>query len=79
MLTIFKKVTRAQAAAAGHCTLPELKALVDLFEESLEETKTSLVSASDTVHIHRLQGRAQVMEDFLELVKNASQILGRMK
>ena len=79
MLTIFKKVTRAQAAAAGYFAQPEMKPLVDLFKETLEETKTGLVSASDTVHIHRLQGRAQVMEEILELVTNASQILGRMK
>lgn len=79
MLTIFKKVTRPQATAATLLSDPQLKPLLDLFEASLEETKTSLVNANDTVHIHRLQGRAQVMEEFLELAEHASRILSGMK
>jgi hypothetical protein len=50
-----------------------------LFTNLLEETKTSLIKATDTVVIHRLQGRAEVLSDFLEAMKDAPSIMERFR
>lgn len=60
------------------CKLPESAALLELFRDRLEETKTALVAADDPVRIHRLQGRAEVLIDFLEAVEKSPEILERI-
>jgi hypothetical protein len=60
------------------CKLPEHEALLALFRSKLEETKNSLVQAEDPVRIHRLQGRAEVLTDFLEAVEKSREILDRL-
>lgn len=65
--------------ALQRCKLDENGALLDLFRRSLEETKTSLISADDPIRIHRLQGRAEVLTDFLEAVERSHEIFDRVK
>jgi len=65
--------------ALQRCKLDENGALLGLFRKSLEETKTSLISADDPIRIHRLQGRAEVLSDFLEAVERAHEIFDRVK
>jgi len=65
--------------ALVRCKLGENGALMDLFRKRLEETKDSLIVADDPVRIHRLQGRAEVLADFLEAVEKSSEIFDRVK
>ena len=65
--------------ALVRCKLGENGALLDLFRKKLEETKNSLVVADDLVKLHRLQGRAEVLSDFLEAVEKSSEIFDRVK
>jgi len=53
--------------------------LISLFTAKLEETKTSLMSADDMARVHRLQGRAEVLNDFLEAIKESPSVLERLK
>lgn len=53
--------------------------LISLFNTKLEETKASLISADDMVRLHRLQGRAEALVDFLEAVEQSPSVLERLK
>jgi hypothetical protein len=68
------KADRREIQALQKCRNPENADLLALFKSKLEETKLSLVEADDAVRIHRLQGRAQVLKDFLEAVEKSSSI-----
>jgi hypothetical protein len=59
--------------------MPENEALLSLFKLKLEETKAALIEADETVRIHRLQGRAEVLKDFLEAIEQSSSVLERLK
>ena len=76
---IGQKPDRQHMQALQRCKLDENGALLDLFRRSLEETKTSLISADDPIRIHRLQGRAEVLTDFLEAVERSHEIFDRVK
>lgn len=65
--------------ALMRCKFPDNEALLDLFRMKLEETKTSLMTAEDSVRVHRLQGRAEALADFLEAVEKSSEIFDRIK
>lgn len=56
-----------------------MRNLVELVALKLEETKDSLVIATDTQHIHRLQGKASVLKEFLEAIDKAQEVLERYK
>lgn len=56
-----------------------MEGLQALFKVKLEEVKASLVEADDTVRIHRLQGRAEVLKDFLEALEQTPSVLERLK
>jgi hypothetical protein len=73
-----QKPDRQQMQALQRCKL-ENSALIDLFRKRLEETKDSLILADDLVRIHRLQGRAEVLSDFLEAVEKSPEIFDRVK
>jgi arginine repressor len=60
-------------------TCKQVTALESLFDKLLDETKASLVRADDMATIHRLQGRAQVLNDFLEAVNDAPSVMERLK
>jgi len=72
------KPDRQQVQALHRCKL-ENGALMDLFRKKLEETKDSLILADDPIRIHRLQGRAEVLADFLEAVEKSPEIFDRVK
>ena len=73
------KPDRQQMQALQRCKLPENEQLLKLFRSRLEEVKMMLLSADDLVRIHRLQGRAEVLADFLESVEKSSDLLDRVK
>jgi len=74
-----QKPDKQHMLALYRCKLPENENLLALFRKTLEETKVSLVAAEDTVRIHRLQGRAEVLAEFLEAVEKSQEILDRVK
>ena len=76
---IGQKPDRQHMSALQRCKLDENGALLDLFRKKLEETKNSLIVADDLVKLHRLQGRAEVLTDFLEAVERSSEIFDRVK
>jgi hypothetical protein len=73
-----QKPDRKHIQALYRCKLPENEALLELFKTKLDEVKTSLVQAEDPVRIHRLQGRAEVLADFLEAVEKSREVLDRL-
>jgi hypothetical protein len=74
-----QKPDKQHMQALYRCKLPENEALLALFRTKLEEVKNSLVYAEDTARIHRLQGRAEALSDFLEAVEESSEVLARLK
>jgi hypothetical protein len=74
-----QKPDKQHMQALYRCKLPENEALLALFRTRLEEVKNSLVYAEDTARIHRLQGRAEAIADFLEAVEESSEVLARLK
>ena len=79
-MTIFigHKPKKQQLTALYKCKLPENQALLDLFEAKLDEVKNSLVTADDQVMVHRLQGKAIVLREFLEAVEQSRGVLERL-
>jgi hypothetical protein len=55
-----------------------MQPMVEMFRDTLDATTDSLVTAIDPTVIHRLQGRAQTLKDFLTLVDSGEQILERL-
>jgi len=53
--------------------------LIELFEKALEDTKNGLMTATDTVTLHRMQGRSQTLKEFLELLRDAAGIVAKME
>lgn len=72
------KPTKQQIQALMRCKLPENAILLELLTLRLEETKKSLIKAEDMLRVHRLQGRAEILQDFLEAVEKSSEIMGRI-
>lgn len=73
------KPDRKHIQALVRCRSGEMEGLQSLFKVKLEEVKISLVEADDTVRIHRLQGRAEILKDFLEALEQAPSVLERLK
>jgi hypothetical protein len=75
---VSNKPDRQHMQALVRCKQPENEQLLSLFRARLEEAKAALVIADDPVRIHRLQGRAETLLDFLEAVEKSSEILERV-
>ena len=69
---------RRAVSALSRCRNSENEGLLVLFKQLLEETKSSLIEA-DGDRFRQLQGRAKVLQDFLEAVDKAPSILERLK
>lgn len=74
-----QKPDRQHMQALMRCKLPENEALVALFRAKLDEAKTSLTQADEPHRIYRLQGRAEVLADFLEAVEKSSEVFDRIR
>jgi hypothetical protein len=73
------KPEKKHVQALYRTSADDMKNLVDLMELKLGETKDSLVTATDIQQIHRLQGKASVIKDFLEAINKSSEVLERYK
>ena len=60
-------------------TCKQVGGLEALFTKLMQETQDALVRADDMVRVHRLQGRAEVLRDFLEAVADAPSVMERLK
>jgi hypothetical protein len=78
-MNIFLGATTDRQHVQALLTCKQVGGLEALFQKLLDETKTSLVSADDMVRVHRLQGRAEVLKDFLEAMKDAPSVMERLK
>jgi len=78
-LFLSAQTERKHVEALNRCRLPELSSLVELFKIIEEDTLRSLAKADDSARIYRLQGRAEVLTDFLEAVEKASSVLERTR
>jgi hypothetical protein len=74
-----QKPDRQHMQALIRCKLQENEPLLALFKQKLEETKISLMAAEEPHRIHRLQGQAQALSDFLEAVEKSSEVFDRIK
>lgn len=72
------KPNRQHIQALRRCKQPDSETLLDLFRVVLEETKVSLIAAEDPVRIYRLQGRAEVLSEFLDSVAKSDEIMERV-
>lgn len=77
-MSTFAKATKVQLGAVIQCRSPEIAPLKQMFEDALDDTKSALMRAVDPVHLHRLQGRAETLNDFLVLLETANQIAARL-
>ena len=72
------KPKKQHVQALYHCKVTDNAAFLELFETKLAEVKDSLVLADDPVMIHRLQGKASVLKEFLEAVEKSQEVLARL-
>jgi len=78
-LFLSSQTERKEAEALNKCRATELTGLIQLFERLEMETLRSLAKADTSDRIFRLQGRAEVLKDFIDAVDNASSILERTR
>ena len=52
-------------------------ALREFFTDQAEDAKAKLVSATDTVTLHRLQGRAGAFHDLLRAIDESAKVANR--
>ena len=74
MIQLNKVSTQAVRVLKG-LKEPGNKAFLDFLSGELEETKRKLVHADDMGHIHRLQGRAEALEDLLTAVEESAKVV----
>lgn len=73
------KPEKRHVQALYRTSADDMRNLVELMALKLDETKDSLVTATDTQQIHRLQGKAAVLKEFLEAIEKSSEVLERYK
>lgn len=72
------KTDRQHVQALRECKLRDDK-LLELFATVLDSVKDRLVVAEEPWVIHRLQGQASVLRDFLNAVEQSQEVLDRRK
>lgn len=76
-MSLFNRATKQEYHALLACR--DQGVLLSLFQKLLTETQRDLTVADDTTQIHRLQGRALFIKDFLEAVEESPRVLERLK
>ncbi len=77
-MVTFNQADKQVHAALMRLKSPEMQALLAFFNKMSEESKTSLIRA-EGVNLHRLQGRAGLLEELLESVENAGSTLEKLR
>lgn len=78
-MSTFDTATLPQLRTVIYCRSNGMEPLAEMFASALDDVKAKLITATDTVHIHRLQGKAQALHDFIDLLDTVDQIVERMK
>lgn len=78
-LFLSNQTERKEVEALHKCTLHELSGLITLFKKLETENLHSLAKADESARIYRLQGRVEVLTDFLEAVEKAASVLERTR
>jgi hypothetical protein len=60
-------------------TCKQVGGLEALFTKLMQETQDALVRADDMVRVHRLQGRAEVLRDFLDAMGQAPAVMEKFR
>lgn len=69
--------SRQTVQALSSLREPGVDKVLEFYASQLRETQAKLVKAGDMVMIHRLQGRAELLEDLLRAVDEASAMVKR--
>lgn len=69
--------TAKQLEAMNRLRSSEMAGVRELLAHYLDDTIAALVRADDQVTVYRLQGRAAVLEDFIESIDQAPETLSR--
>ena len=67
----FKSVNDSQLAALSRLRLDEFAPVIQVLQDELDDLRYRLTYAEDDTLLHRLQGRAQLITDFLALVEQS--------
>ena len=67
------KQDRQHLQALHDCRMQEK--LLEVFALALADATSALIKADDMAHMYRLQGRAKALEDFLEAVEKAGEVM----
>jgi len=77
-MIMFSQADEKVLASLLRMKAAEMEPLLTFFKKSLEQTKTALIRAEgDTVA--RLQGRAGVLQEFLEAVETSASVLEKVR
>jgi hypothetical protein len=73
------RVDARVARALAHLNNPEMKPLVDFLKAQRLDVLEQLTKAATDVQIYRLQGEAELLREFLELIEGAEALLSKLK
>lgn len=74
----FNQADKQVLIAVNRMKSPEMRPLLEFFQNLLDDTDTALRRAKGE-DLPRLQGRAQLLEDFLTSVEKSSDNLSKMR
>jgi hypothetical protein len=69
---------RMEAAAFAHLSAPEARGVLLYLERVRDAALSALVAAEDERALRRMQGRAELARDMLQLAGDAGRIIARM-
>ncbi len=69
------KLSSSEITALNRIREPGINQVLKVIQDELEGTKQKLVYANETSIIHRLQGRAEALEDLLKAVEESQKVV----
>lgn len=68
-----------QLHALNRCNSPDLEPFKQLLAEVISDIKDSLVRVDEEQRFRRLQGRAEALEDLLQAIERAPDLMERLR
>ena len=69
------KLSSSEITALNRLREPGIDKILEVLQDELESTKQKLVYANEMDIIHRLQGRAEALEDLLKAVEESQKVV----
>jgi len=69
------KLSSSEITALNRLREPGIDKILKVLQDELESTKQKLVYANEMDIIHRLQGRAEALEDLLKAVEESQKVV----